>query len=63
MESAELRSKIEGLGEAKVNVGELEISCDVHPQDTDICEDTVPVEMADGELVFDTHAVAGYRIE
>lgn len=41
MDSHALRSKLEGAGEAMVNVEEFEVPLEVHLHDTDIGEETV----------------------
>ena len=60
MDSDDLQSALEKTGELMVNVEEFEVPLELHLHDTDIGEETVTLELADGELEFATDAVTGY---
>lgn len=60
MNADTLQSELEQTGELMVTVEEFEVPLELHLHDTDIGDDTVTVELADGTLVFSLDAVTGY---
>lgn len=60
MDAETLQAKLEENGELMVNVEEFEVPLELHLHDAEIGEETVTLELADGELAFDLDAVTGY---
>ena len=60
MDSETLQSELEEAGELMVMVEEFDEPFELHLHDTDIGEEAVSLELADGELTFDIDAVTGY---
>lgn len=59
MDASTLQSKLEEAGEVMVTVGEFEEPLELHLHDTEIGEETVTLELADGTLEFATDEVTG----
>ncbi|WP_252700270.1 hypothetical protein [Natronosalvus vescus] len=59
MNAETLRSKLEASGELLVNVTDFDQPLELHLHDTEIGEDVITVELADGELEFSTDEVVG----
>lgn len=60
MDAETLQSTLDGAGEVMVNVEEFDVPLELHLHDTDIGEETVTLELADGDLDFAVDAVTGY---
>lgn len=60
MDPDTLRSELEKSGELMVNVEEFGTPLELHLHDTDIGDETVTLELADGELSFALDSVTGY---
>ncbi len=60
MKAETLRSELEANGELMVKVEEFEMPLELHLHDTEIGEEEVALELADGSLTFDLDAVTGY---
>ncbi len=58
MNASELQSQLEENGELMVKVEEIDEPLELHLHDTDIEEDVVTVELADGQLQFAPERVA-----
>lgn len=59
MDATDLRSKLEAAGELMVAVGEFEQPLELHIHDTEIGEDTIVIDLADGELEFEIQEISG----
>ncbi|MFP8890999.1 hypothetical protein ACLI4U_14715 [Natrialbaceae archaeon A-CW2] len=59
MDAQSLQSKLEASGELMVNVTEFDQPLELHLHDTDISDDVITLELADGELEFSTDEVVG----
>lgn len=59
MDADTLQSKLDAAGELMVAVGDFDEPLELHLHDTDIGEETVTLELADGELEFDVDEVSG----
>lgn len=59
MDAEYLRSRLEAAGEIMVNVEEFDVPIELHLHDTEISEDTVKVELTDGELEFSIDRITG----
>lgn len=62
MDAETLQSRLDGAGEVMVNVEEFDVPLELHLHDTEIGEESVTLELADGELDFDIDSVTGYWI-
>ena len=60
MDSETLQTTLEETGELMVNVEEFDVPIELHLHDTDIGDETVTIELADGTLTFALDAVTGY---
>ena len=60
MNPDDLQSALEETGELMVNVEEFEVPLELHLHDTDIGDETITLELADGELVFAIDSITGY---
>ena len=60
MDSDTLQAELEEAGELMVVVEEFEEPFELHLHDTEFGEDTISLELADGELTFAIDAVTGY---
>ncbi|MFP9062027.1 hypothetical protein ACLI4R_16115 [Natrialbaceae archaeon A-chndr2] len=59
MDAQSLQSKLEASGELMVKVTEFDQPLELHLHDTDISDDVITLELADGELEFSTDEVVG----
>lgn len=59
MEPADIRSMLESNGEVMVAVSEFDEPLELHLHDTEVGDDSVTLELSDGEVVFDVGAVTG----
>lgn len=57
MDATQLRTLLEENGEVMVKVEEIEEPLELHLHDTDIGEELVTVQLADGELRFEVDRV------
>lgn len=60
MNADTLQSELSENGELMVNVDGFEVALELHLHDTEISEDEVVLELADGMLTFETDDVVGY---
>ena len=60
MNAETLQEALEDSGEILVQVEEFDAPFELHLHDTDIQDDVVVLELADGELTFSVDAVVGY---
>lgn len=60
MDAETLQAELDKTGELMVNVEEFEVPLELHLHDTDIGEETVTLELADGTLSFGLDDVTGY---
>ncbi len=73
MDPETLRARLDAAGELMVNVAEFDQPLELHLHDTEIGEEAVTLQLADGELEFDvdevtgawkhTHSLADYGLE
>lgn len=59
MDASHLQSKLEEAGELMVVVGEFEEPLELHLHDTEIGDEHVTLDLADGELEFEVDEIAG----
>ncbi|MCU4753545.1 hypothetical protein OB919_16400 [Halobacteria archaeon AArc-curdl1] len=59
MDAQSLQSKLEASGELIVKVTEFDQPLELHLHDTEISDDVISLELADGELEFSTDEVVG----
>lgn len=59
LDAPDLREKLESNGELMVAVAEFEEPLELHLHDTEIGEETVRVQLTDGEVTFPVDAVTG----
>ncbi|MFC7044533.1 hypothetical protein ACFQH6_03115 [Halobacteriaceae archaeon GCM10025711] len=59
MDATTLQSKLESTGELMVTVAEFDEPLELHLHDTEIGEQTVTLELTDGELEFEIDEVTG----
>ena len=59
MDPTSLRERLEASGELMVKVTEFDVPLELHLHDTEIDEETVTLELADGQLEFSTDEVVG----
>ncbi|MFW6153006.1 MAG: hypothetical protein ACOC42_01465 [Halobacteriota archaeon] len=60
MDADILRTNLEEAGEIMVAVAEFEEPLELHLHDTEIADDHVTLELADGVLTFDIEEVSGF---
>ena len=60
MDSNTLQAELEETGELMVNVEEFEVPLELHLHDTEIGDDDIVLELADGQLTFSIDAITGY---
>lgn len=60
MNASTLQNALETNGEIMVTVEEFDTPLELHLHDTEIEDDVVVLELADGELTFAIDAVTGY---
>ncbi len=60
MDPEKLRSELEEAGEVMVAVEEFETPLELHRHDTEIGDEVVTLELADGTLTFTVDSVVGY---
>lgn len=60
MDPEKLRSEIEEAGEVMVAVEEFETPLELHRHDTEIGDEVVTLELADGTLTFGVDSVTGF---
>lgn len=60
MDAETLQSELEETGELMVTVEEIEVPLELHLHDTEIGEEMVTLQLADGTLNFALDAVTGY---
>lgn len=60
MDSETLQSKLEENGELMVNVEEFDVPLELHLHDTAFEGGRVRLDLADGDLAFDSEDVTGY---
>lgn len=60
MDADTLQDALEESGELMVTVEEFETPLELHLHDTEIGENSIRLELADGTLHFDIDAVNGY---
>lgn len=59
MDASDLQSKLADAGELMVLVEEFDEPLELHLHDTEFDDETVMLELADGELEFSTDSVTG----
>ncbi len=60
MNSETLQSELEANGELMVKVEEFEMPLELHLHDTEVGDEQVTLELADGTITFSLDAVKGY---
>ncbi|EMA37342.1 hypothetical protein [Halobiforma nitratireducens] len=60
MNADTLQTELEEAGELMVTVEEIDEPLELHLHDAEIGSETITLELADGELVFDLDSVVGY---
>ena len=60
MNAEELQGELEAAGELMLTVEEFDMPVEVHLHDTEIGEEMITHELADGELKFAVDRVVGY---
>lgn len=60
MDSDTLQSELSEHGELMVNAEEFEVPLELHLHDTEIRDDHIVLELADGTLTFAIDAISGY---
>lgn len=60
MDAETLQARLEKNGELMVNVAEFDVPLELHLHDTEIGEETVTLQLSDGELEFDLDEVTGF---
>ena len=60
MDADTLQSELEAAGELMVNVEEFDIPLELHLHDAEVGEETVSLELSDGEITFGIDDVTGY---
>lgn len=59
MDATEIREMLESKGEVMVQVADFDEPLELHLHDTEVGADTITLQLADGEVVFDADAVSG----
>ena len=62
MDGARIRETLDEAGEVMIIIEEFDEPLELHLHDTDIGEETITVELADGTLTIDLDSITGYWI-